>query len=125
MCHNNGPRAIRPEPGTLGLWDQARVFAWNLRVKTYGRLKPDLAHDEEDKFLKTHFRWHGGIENDELKIGVCVKCHREDGLFARGALRRQQAGTIEFMTSRGLMPPPGFSMNGEERAELKKFLLGF
>jgi hypothetical protein len=128
ICHNNGPRALRPQENSelakLSWADKMKIAMWNLRIKTYGRIHFDPLHDEEDKTLNVHFRYHGSPHEDELKVPVCLKCHKEEGLFARGALHRQQIGTIEHMVKSGQMPPPGFSMSPQEKQRLLLFLRG-
>lgn len=129
ICHNNGPRAIRPlsqsSLAPLSWKNKFQLAWWNLRIKTYGRIVADKAHDEEDPFLEVHFRYHGSPHNDSLKVPVCQKCHKDEGLFARGALKRQQIGTIQQLVNAGYMPPPGFSMSAEERQQLQDFVRGF
>jgi hypothetical protein len=129
LCHNNGPRAIRPvEDSSLApmSWKQKlKLIAWNLRIKTYGRIKYSQEHDKEDPALKVLFAYHGGKEEDPLKVPVCQKCHNEDGFLARGFLHRQQAGTIEHMVARHHMPPPGFTVSEKESHQLQDFIRGF
>lgn len=129
LCHNNGPRVIRPMPESalapLPLREKIRTAWRNLRIKTYGRILYDVAQDEADLHREVPFRFHGSPHEDELKVGVCVNCHKEDGLFARGPLQRQQRGTIQHMVEAGHMPPPGFALSKKERGELEDFLHGF
>ncbi|MEQ1878784.1 MAG: hypothetical protein ABL958_19240 [Bdellovibrionia bacterium] len=129
MCHNNGPRAVRPIwdsfEAPLGLKERAVIATWNLRVKSYGRLKVAPEHDSRDAAGQSPpFRSHAPIDNDTLKVAACVKCHREDGVFSRGLLKRQQMVTISHMVESGQMPPPGFSLSDLERSELQDFLAG-
>lgn len=129
MCHNNGPRAIRPNNDSsvmeLSLRDQIKIFYWNLRMKSYGRIMASAVHDEQDKILKTPFRYQSPYENEALKVSTCMQCHKEEGFMARGLLRRQQWPTIAFMLESGQMPPSGFKLSGHEKKELDKFLQGF
>lgn len=129
ICHNNGPRALRPvsesQEASLSFRDHAKIQFWNLRIKTYGRIHYDPAHDEMDKSLEVPFSFHTSEDQDELKVETCVVCHKEQGLFARGALVRQQTGTIKSMVARGEMPPPGFRLSEREKRELQNFLKGF
>ena len=115
ICHNNGPRALRPyaesAKASLSWAEKVKVSLWNLRIKTYGRIQYDPLHDKEDPKLEVHFRYHGDPHNDSLKVPVCLKCHNEDGFFSRGILRRQQIGTIQHLVTTGQMPPPGFSLS--------------
>jgi len=129
MCHNNGPRAIRPNydsplnPTTLQ--DRIKISYWNLRMKLYGRVLPDASHEEMKPALGRPFRFHSTYENEPLRVRTCMKCHKESGLFARGFLSRQQIPTIKFMLESGEMPPAGFTLSLEEKAQMEKFLEGF
>lgn len=129
LCHNNGPRAIRPNErssfGPLSLTDRWKITYWNLRIKLYGRVKPDQVHDQLDRSAQTPFRFHGSFANEPLRVAVCLTCHNESGFLARGLLRRQQMATIKFMVESGEMPPRGFGLSGEEKRELARFLDGF
>ncbi|MNK86943.1 hypothetical protein D3C87_1068680 [compost metagenome] len=129
ICHNNGPRALRPvsesQEASLSFRDRAKIQFWNWRIKTYGRIHYDRGHDETDKTLEVPFSFHTPEDQDELKVKTCVICHKEQGLFARGALVRQQTGTIKSMVARGEMPPPGFDLSELEKRELQNFLKGF
>ncbi|MBS1972132.1 MAG: hypothetical protein JSU04_17610 [Bdellovibrionales bacterium] len=129
LCHNNGPRAIRPmtesSSAPLTLREKIKTAWWNLRIKTYGRVRYDAAEDREDAHREVPFRFRGPPHEDELRVGVCVKCHQNEGLFARGTLQRQQRGTIQHMVEAGHMPPPGFALSQKERSELQDFLHGF
>ncbi|MGE0527579.1 MAG: cytochrome c [Bdellovibrionales bacterium] len=129
MCHNNGPRIIRPsrvsQAAFLGLGDRLKMSYWNLRIKLYGRVIPHEIHDERDPSLHPPFRLRSSYENEPLKVAACTKCHKEEGWFARGSLRRQQLTTIRFMVNNGYMPPLGFGLSAKERQELQFFLKGF
>lgn len=129
ICHNNGPRALRPfresAEARLSFLNRAKIQFWNLRIKTYGRIHYDPEHDEKDKFIDVPFAFHSPEEQEELNVKTCRTCHQEHGLFARGALRRQQTGTIRSMVARGEMPPPGFQLSKQEQKELQRFLMGF
>lgn len=127
-CHSNGPRAIRPvldsETMSIGAWDRIRLALWNLRIKTYGRIEANPRHAREDTSLTVPFRHSQKFDNEELKLAACVKCHRDDGLFARGTLTRQNAQTIEFMVETGAMPPPGFTMSETDKRDIWEFVHG-
>jgi hypothetical protein len=129
ICHNNGPRALRPiyesTSAPLDLADRFKIQVWNLRIKTYGRIVYDKAQDIEDVNLKTPFRYNKDRYNDKLTVKTCTYCHRDSGFLARGSLVRQQTGTIESMIERGHMPPPGFSLSAKEKEQLENFLHGF
>lgn len=129
LCHNNGPRNIRPNydspfnPTTIK--DRIKISYWNIRMKAYGRVIPDPSHEKMDSFQEVPFRFYGTYENEILRTKTCMKCHQESGIFARGFLRRQQFPTIKFMLESGQMPPLGFSLPDEERSQIKKFIEGY
>lgn len=127
MCHSNGPRVIRPNtvsPFDPTSWkDRIKITYWNLRIKLYGRVLPH--HDNNLAKGSVPFRFIGAYENEPLKVATCVKCHRDEGWFARGELRRQQLPTIRFMLESGQMPPLGFSLTNSEKSDLQNFLDGF
>lgn len=129
ICHNNGPRAIRPQISStlapLNWRDQLKLSLWNLRIKSYGRIHYDKIHDSEDASLSVGFRFHGKPHDDLLKVPLCQKCHREDGWFARGPLHRQQIGTIQHLVEKGQMPPPGFQLSADDKKHLQDFIRGF
>lgn len=129
ICHPNGPRVIRPnydsplDPTTIK--DRLKVFFWNLKIKSYGRVIPHKSHTTNDKRLKPPFRWSSKYENEVLKIASCIQCHKEQGFLARGVLTRQNIPTIKFMLAAGKMPPFGFALSNEEKHQLKEFIQGF
>ena len=124
MCHNNGPRAIRPSGANLPIADKLKIAYWNLKIKMYGRIKPDAVHETRDLALEVPFRISGELENQTLKVKTCMKCHKEEGWFARGELRLQQYSTIRHLLDSGQMPPTGFALSSEEKQELVLFLQG-
>ncbi|MBK8201496.1 MAG: cytochrome c [Bdellovibrionales bacterium] len=129
MCHNNGPRVIRPNYDSpfdpTSLKDRLKISYWNLGVKLYGRVKASPHHDERDMSQLPPFRFRSSYENERLQVATCIKCHKESGFLARGALSRQQVPTIKFMLEMGQMPPLGFRMSAQEKQELQLFLEGF
>lgn len=129
MCHSNGPRAIRPNwasaTHSITLWDQLKVYYWNLRIKLYGRVVPHPIHKREDQHLKVPFRWRSNYENEILNVESCTRCHKESGLFARGTLKRQHLPTIKFMLHSGHMPPLGFSISENDKKLLEQFISGY
>ena len=129
LCHNNGPRAIRPnlesDKARLSIQDQIKIFTWNVRIKLYGRVIEDDLHREQDKTAQIPFRYRSAYENEPLQIESCTKCHRDTGLFARGILRRQQVTTIRHLVESKQMPPPGFSLAAEDAKVLQRFYRGF
>jgi hypothetical protein len=108
MCHLNGPRVIRPLDA-LSAWDRGRLALWNLRIKTYGRVRSSEPVS---------------AENTPLPLKTCAKCHN-DSAWGRGQLTRQNEVTIRFMVREGYMPPWGFRMEESEKRELGLFLRGF
>jgi hypothetical protein len=126
-CHNNGPRAIRANTAEMNInWaNQVKIFFWNLKIKSYGRIYASEEMAQADQSRETPFRHASDYDNQELKTATCVKCHNEDGFFARGFLKRQQAGTIEFMIENKLMPPPGISLPPKEEQQILDFIAGF
>lgn len=129
LCHNNGPRALRPvAESTLASlnWKQkVQIAAWNFRMKTYGRIQVHSEHDSEDLNQRPALRFHFPQANQELKVKPCMMCHKEEGFLARGTLVHQQRGTIKSLVDRGEMPPPGFSLSPKEKKELEDFMMGF
>jgi hypothetical protein len=129
MCHNNGPRAIRPNYDSLSapieLADKVKISYWNLRIKLYGRIVVHPAHEVLDETQMPPFRVRSSYENEPLSISTCTNCHKESGFLARGLLRRQQLSTIKFMIEAGQMPPLGFWLSNNEKRELEMFLQGF
>ncbi|MBC7371697.1 MAG: hypothetical protein H7326_09035 [Bdellovibrionaceae bacterium] len=128
LCHSNGPRAIRPDPlGALAITpiEKIKLLAWNLRIKTYGRIKENPEQLAVDGNLLTPFRHRAPLDNETLKIKTCAKCHNENAWWSRGELTRQNSLAIQFMTRNELMPPPGFSLSDEEKGQLQDFLNGF
>ncbi|MDH4468437.1 MAG: cytochrome c [Bacteriovoracaceae bacterium] len=129
ICHNNGPRAIRPvfksESAALSLSEKIKIIILNFRMKTYGRIKYDDGHNQEDLTLSTPFHYRSPRELEELQVKTCLRCHQEEGLFARGKLVRQQTGTIKHLVESGSMPPMGFSLSDKEKKQLTDFLRGF
>jgi hypothetical protein len=127
QCHTNGPRAIRPDQKGLKLsWsDQTKIFFWNLKMKSYGRLTENSQQAEIDKNLEVPFRHRTDLDNETLEVVTCLKCHKEKGFISRGKLTRQNTGAIEFMVKSGLMPPFGFSLSDNERHQIDDFIKGF
>lgn len=120
MCHSNGPRSIRPEPGTLSFPDLVKVQLLNLRIKLYGQLKAKVL----PQIGNVPFRHSGKLSNEILKLPRCTSCHQDKGFFSRGFLTRQNAITIEFMVKQQHMPPIG-SLSLQEQAYLSAFMEGF
>lgn len=127
LCHGNGPRAVRPASG-LSWTERAQVAFWNLRIQTYGRIRPSPEHEAEDAALvaarKVPFRLRGTLENDRLELAACKRCHFE-GRSGRGSLTRQQTLTIEHLVEQGQMPPWPYTVSARERAKLRSFMEGF
>lgn len=120
LCHSNGPRAIRPNLDSqevkVSYWDQARIQLWNLKIKSYGPMA-SLAPVSSKK----EFRYDHSMANRELKVQSCTKCHNSEMFFGRGVLTKQNFMTIKFMVENKFMPPPGFQLTDQDRAELEEF----
>lgn len=127
ICHSNGPRAIRPADSNhvkISMAEKLKLLAWNLRIKSYGRIHYDKSHEVPVK-KGAPFMFTGASFNRELKVATCVGCHTEDGMFARGKLLFQHIGPIETLVGNSHMPPPGHSLSDVEKQELNDFLKGF
>ena len=127
-CHSNGPRAIRNDEESsvsLNVKSRAKIFLWNLRIKSYGRIEESAWHTKRDSKLVRPFRLQSKRDNEVLSVKSCLQCHNNEGFFAREYLTRQNARTIEFMVDQKLMPPLGFSLSKEDRKGLKNFVRGF
>ncbi len=122
MCHANGLRVIRP---TYSNWLQTiKTFAWNLKIKSYGRVIASSEHTKSDQRLKTPFRHQAKMDNEKLQVKLCLYCHKDSGIFARGFLTRQNFMTIKFMVDNKIMPPLGIPISNAEKLEIKKFIEG-
>lgn len=125
ICHNNGPRAIRPNYESslkpVSFKERIKVSYWNLKMKLYGR----VLYEDHDLQKTVPFRYQSKFENEALKVRACANCHKDSGLFVRGQLSRQQALTIKFMIESKNMPPFGFSISQEEKNQINNFLDGF
>jgi hypothetical protein len=126
-CHSNGPRLIRPKQlKTSGAWENvlhtARLLWWNLKILTYGRVNVSLSPRQvRNHWLRPEIA-HGA---DQLEVKTCSKCHRNQGLFARGPLTRYQVETIRFLIESKSMPPWGHTLSEQEKVQLKDFINGF
>lgn len=124
LCHSNGPRVIRPNfqsaSAALSFQEKAKIFLWNLRIKSYGRLLPDKVHEQKS----SGFRFLSAAANEPLRVKTCVLCHKESGFFARGELKRQHFLPIRFLVKEGHMPPLGLSLSEQEKQELERFAGG-
>lgn len=121
MCHNNGPRVIRPEwtstEAPLTLSERMRIVYWNFKIRSYGRVdyNDELDHNEI-------FRMGGHLENEKLEVHACTRCHSESN---QGVLTRQNSLTIKFMVERGYMPPRGYKLTEKDRKAINEFVAGF
>lgn len=126
MCHNNGTRALRPRfdsaAAAVSAWDRWRTFAWNLRIKLYGRV--EVSRSPSEKLGEVPFRFQGAEANTPLHVKACVACHKETGYPARGTLTRQNALSIRFLVEQGLMPPFGLPLDPVDRESLRRFVSG-
>ncbi len=122
LCHANGPRALRPDftssLAKISVWDRGRIWMWNLKIKTYGRIEASDSLKREGK----PFRYPQAWLNEKLRVKTCERCHNDEGLFARGSLTRQNFMTIRFLVDSGQMPPVGFTLSDGEREEIAHFL---
>ena len=128
LCHPNGPRVIRPDSASslkLNWSDRLRLLAWNLKIKSYGRVITEKVAPLELAHKKVPFRFSGTFENSPLILKPCVSCHRDSGIFARGTLYRQNGIAIRSMIEKGIMPPLGFRLSPEEKNQIERFLIGF
>lgn len=116
-CHSNGLRVVRPHPSQNFNWKQkVQIAFWNLRIKSYGRLKNRSSRS------RVPLSYTGDFANTPLTLKTCTRCHRESGFLSRGKLYRQHRGTIMFLVENKLMPPFGLPFSKKEKVELKKFL---
>ena len=124
MCHNNGPRAIRPNfnstAAPLSTWEKVRVFVWNLKIKSYGRTRVNPSPSE--KAGSVPFRFTMPAAGTPLTVATCTVCHRDSGPFARGTLTRQNTPSIRFMVEQGFMPPLGIPLSDRDRRALSEFI---
>lgn len=127
MCHSNGPRAIRPDYDgqNTSLANKVKIFFWNLKIKSYGRIIENEKQKKLDATLKVPFRHRSALDNERLQVKTCQKCHNESSFFGRGQLARQNALTIEFMVKNSLMPPVGFHLSKGEKIQINEFIAGF
>jgi hypothetical protein len=127
MCHSNGPRGVYPDSQNLKVsaFSSLRLQLWNLRIKVAGRIQEDPRHAAEDEKLNIPYRFASKRDNEPLTVAVCMKCHRESGLFARGSLTRQNSIVIAHMLETKHMPPPGFALSDQDQLALSNFLQGF
>ncbi len=123
MCHPNGPRAIRPEEGSMTLAQKALVFAWNLRIKSYGRITAQGDPHSDHLPSSQPFRYSGGNREKPLEVAACIRCHHE-GTFGRGQLTYNARGSIKFLTEKGHMPPLGLEITETDKRQLWKFVRG-
>ena len=128
ICHSNGPRAIRANEVSsvsMNLKSRMRIFLWNARIKSYGRIKESSWHTQTDAKLERPFRLQSRRDNEVLTVKSCLQCHNNEGFLARGQLTRQNAATIDFMLKQNLMPPLGFTLSKQEKKAIENFVRGF
>jgi hypothetical protein len=129
ICHSNGLRAIRPDfsaPEIKLTWfEKSKIFLWNLKIKSYGRIVPHESHLEKYPNIKMQFKYFDDDANEKLQIKTCTKCHNDKYSFSRGSLTRQNGIAIQFMIKNGLMPPLNNSLSEVDQKEITKFLAGF
>lgn len=96
ICHTNGPRKIRPQPGSP--WSLS-IWMMNERMKSYSRnVQSDVPQSKAKHFRVSH--------------GSCTKCHFE-GPQGRGALSSKNWIAIKFLMESKLMPPGGENIQPE------------
>jgi len=126
ICHNNGPRAIRPNwssnEAKVPLIDRMRIYFWNLRIKSYSRIEAQEAPLRKPR--KVPLSFSGNFNNEKLTLPACARCHQDSGLIGRGYLKRQNAITIRYLLKQGQMPPFPFSISKEEKIKLDAFMDG-
>jgi len=124
ICHSNGPRVMRPKISSitapLSTWDRWRVFVWNIKIKSSGRVNTIRSPSEDLGRVPFRFRSHEA--NAPITITVCTICHRDRGPLARGVLTRQNYLSIRFMVKRGYMPPLGLPLTDATRQQLLEFM---
>ncbi len=122
ICHSNGPRVIRPNMQSkefpIKFADYIQTFKWNLKIKSYGRVITK-SYSEKDPI-----KFEGAKANEPLKVGLCILCHKDSGLGARGTLTRQNLLPIDFLTKSGHMPPFGLPLTRKTSEELRNFIQG-
>jgi|GEM_PF-3470106 len=126
VCHANGLRVIRANINSkdkpLSLEQQLKLKMWNMKIKSYGVVVPSK---KDLNSYRTHFppfKWQQPKLNKKLNVKTCNYCHKENGLFARGVLTKQNAPTIKFLYDNGQMPPFGIKLSKNEKIELEKFI---
>ena len=119
ICHNNGPRAIRPNyhspTAPVSPWNRWRITLWNLRIKFY---KGVVQHESETSLVPLAFE--GKFANEELAFNSCSQCHDTKGYVSRNALTRQMRDSIKFLVKNGLMPPTGHKISKEDREKIMR-----
>lgn len=125
MCHANGLRAIRADWNGIiksNLNDQFRINYLNFKIRSYGQITENKIHEEEDRNVKTPFRYRTHFENEVLNLKTCIKCH--DG-EKRSRLTRQNAIAIQFLIRNNFMPPNQQRLDSAEISQIQKFTDGF
>lgn len=118
-CHANGPRAILPNglatEAPISGFDRVKIFAWNLRIKTYGRVDSRAGAEPPGG---APFKSRLPILSRPLELKSCTGCHSADGI--RNPLRLEHVGTANFMAAQGHMPPFPFQARKEDLETLRK-----
>ncbi len=125
-CHTNGPRALRAEWSGLikkGSIDRVKINFLNIKMKLYKRTVAHPSHTTMDGHSSVPFKKMGHLDNEKLEVKACTKCHNNQ---LRGALTRQNIGTIKFAVENELMPPPLFgSLSAKDLKKIQQFVDGF
>ena len=126
-CHVNGPRAIRPNFENLNVsyLDQLKIKYWNYKIASYGRIIESSTRIADDQRVTVPFRYRTALDNQQLKLKTCLKCHNETDSSGRGYLTRQNLGTINYLIEEKNMPPGGYELSNSELIQLKRFVKGF
>lgn len=116
-CHANGPRAVRPNFDSAeiipSLRERLKIVAWNLRIKSYGRLH---SRGSQEFLDGVPFQSRHEILSKQLHLATCERCHATNGI--RHELTREQLGTAQFLVKQGVMPPFPFRISEKERQQL-------
>lgn len=121
-CHANGPRAVRGKWDSAAvapsLWGRLQVFAWNVRVKTYGHVDSLPAGELSGG---SPFKAGLPIFSRPLGLKTCEQCHSPSGI--RTGLKLEHAATAKHLVESGAMPPFPFKATDEEIQALRNFSL--
>lgn len=111
-CHINGPRKIRPDPaaGSHSLAQKIKLFWWNLKLQRYGK----LVNKSYAKLTTEKSGHEVTLMNSKFSKTMCDACHH-DGPTGRGSLRLRHSSVIQFMVTKGFMPPSQFFLSKKQQ----------